>query len=359
MSQKILHKRSDLPDIKPHVTELDLGEIAINTHDGKIFIKKNKNNSEEIIEISGELKKVVNNDDTQGYRIKDRENYQQDNYGILGNEAIDFSYSDLVGDFGATGKNSFAEGFRTIASGEYSHAEGAYVRAEGNKGSHAEGWSTEASGYSSHAEGYETIALGTNSHSEGYKTTANGLNSHTEGVYTIANGDRTSHAEGWSTEANGDISHAEGYNTKADGDNSHSEGKETVASGNNSHAEGFGTIAQNNAMHVEGMFNLAISPDTIHETGIGTSDTNRKNAFEIYTDGKVVAPELTTALIDDTNTPTKVLVTKEWVEYHALKELNELEDVDADSPSDGQLIEYNASLNKWVSKDVIADGGIF
>jgi hypothetical protein len=42
-----------------------------------------------------------------------------------------------------------------------------------------------------------------------------------------------------------------------------------------------------------------------------------KNIFEVYTDGKVTAPELTTTLIDNTNTTGKVLVTKEWVTANA------------------------------------------
>jgi hypothetical protein len=59
------------------------------------------------------------------------------------------------------------------------------------------------------------------------------------------------------------------------------------------------------------MFNVGTSSDTIHETGIGTGWDDRKNAFEIYIDGKVVAPELTTTLINDSNTPGRVLITKE------------------------------------------------
>ena len=53
---------------------------------------------------------------------------------------------------GALGRYSYAEGFRTTASGESSHAEGSY---------------TTASGESSHAEGYYTTALGRYSHAEG------------------------------------------------------------------------------------------------------------------------------------------------------------------------------------------------
>ena len=90
----------------------------------------------------------------------------------------------------------------------------------------------------------------------------------------------------------------------------HAEGSGTTASGYTAHTEGHGTIAKNDYMHAEGLYNVGTSADTIHETGIGTRDTDRKNAFEIYTDGKVRAPELTTALIDN----PRSLTTKEYVD---------------------------------------------
>jgi len=97
--------------------------------------------------------------------------------------------------------------------------------------------------------------------------------------------------------ATGNIAFAEGYNVRAEG--------------NYSHAEGYRTISQNDNMHSEGKYNLGTATDTIHETGIGTDDTHRANAFEIYTNGLVTAPEETSTLID--NGPAKTLVTKEWV----------------------------------------------
>jgi len=60
------------------------------------------------------------------------------------------------------------------------------------------------------------------------------------------------------------------------------------------------------------VYNVGTANDTIHETGIGVDDANRKNAFEIYTDGRVVAPELTTAIIGSSS--NKTLVTREYID---------------------------------------------
>ena len=40
MSSTILHKRSDTPGKEPLDTDLELGELAVNTNDGKVFMKK-------------------------------------------------------------------------------------------------------------------------------------------------------------------------------------------------------------------------------------------------------------------------------------------------------------------------------
>jgi hypothetical protein len=238
-------------------------------------------------------------------------------------------------------KKSFAEGSRSNAEGAFSHAEGLSTDASG-LASHAEGHGTDASGINSHAEGYKTTASGNFSHAEGYCTGATGLYSHAEGYYTIASGDY-SHAEGSVnnyegneiyTIASGISSHAEGAGTTASGDGSHSEGINTIADGYGSHAEGFGsqsagrhshaecrttysgghsshaegyytavtnggtgahtegifTIANNEAEHAEGKFNKSnsgseLSEKTQHTIGIGSSEENRLNAFEVMQNG--------------------------------------------------------------------------
>jgi len=130
----------------------------------------------------------------------------------------------------------------------------------------------------------------------------------------VPNGGATgpnSSAEGFNTSATGVASHAEGQVTSATGYASHAEGQFTVASGSyGSHAEGYQTIAQNHHMHAEGKYNVGTSMETIHETGIGIDNTDRRNAFEIYTDGRIRTPELTVALHDN----PRSLVTKEYVD---------------------------------------------
>jgi hypothetical protein len=46
-------KRSSVPGKVPATTELALGELAINTYDGKLYLKKNTNGTETIVDISG------------------------------------------------------------------------------------------------------------------------------------------------------------------------------------------------------------------------------------------------------------------------------------------------------------------
>ena len=49
---QITHKRSSIADKVPQTTDLALGELAINTHDGKLFLKKD-DGVEAVIEIGG------------------------------------------------------------------------------------------------------------------------------------------------------------------------------------------------------------------------------------------------------------------------------------------------------------------
>ena len=49
---QITHKRSGIADKVPQTTDLALGELAINTHDGKLFLKKD-DGVEAVVEIGG------------------------------------------------------------------------------------------------------------------------------------------------------------------------------------------------------------------------------------------------------------------------------------------------------------------
>ena len=205
----------------------------------------------------------------------------------------------------AGGNYSHAEGFDTFAGdnggnllssitnttkGYFTHAEGHNTLAEGNS-SHAEGKGSKALGDCSHAEGYDTLAGGNYSHAEGYCTLAEQADSHAEGNYSHAEGGG-SHAEGCETHAKGPESHAEGFHTLAEGTCSHAEGHVSHAAGYGSHAEGYYTIAYNKAEHASGIYNKSTqSSDELQATrfsiGIGTSDTDRKNAFEVKQNGDI------------------------------------------------------------------------
>lgn len=78
--------------------------------------------------------------------------------------------------------------------------------------------------------------------------------SHAEGFSTEATGNG-SHAEGFMTQATGIGSHVEGYGSEASGQYSHAEGGGTLASGTSSHAEGDNTVANHKAQHVFGEYN--------------------------------------------------------------------------------------------------------
>ncbi len=72
------------------------------------------------IYIPSELEKIT--ETNQGWRILGR---NPNNYGDIGQDAIDLSYSDSSSSTkGATGDISFSKGYNTTAQGDYSHAEG-------------------------------------------------------------------------------------------------------------------------------------------------------------------------------------------------------------------------------------------
>ena len=81
------------------------------------------------------------------------------------------------------------------------------------------------------------------------------------------------------------------------------------ATGNISFATGEGTIAKNSHSFALGRYNLP-KDDTILEVGIGSDKNSRKNALEIYNNGKILTPELSEdKIIDD-----KSLVTKQYID---------------------------------------------
>ena len=57
---KIRIKRNANPNAKPQLYELDSGELALNTYDGKLFFKKNVNGTESLVTLSGDYNDLTN-----------------------------------------------------------------------------------------------------------------------------------------------------------------------------------------------------------------------------------------------------------------------------------------------------------
>ena len=295
MSNQFLKlRRSAIPGKIPETSSLDLGELAMNTHDGLLFMKKSSSFGEEIIPIGVSTTSGSFTGSFSGSFTGSLEGTASfalsaswvpktipggSNYQIQFNSGSEFSGSpELIWNYNssslahgdsvvASGMYSHAEGSLTVASGDYSHAEGELSIASGNR-SHAEGESTTASGINSHAEGAGTSAEGAISHAEGYSTIARGQVSHAEGSLTVASGDY-SHAEGVETIASGSYSHSEGYYAQAEGYGSHAEGYDSIASGSFSHAEGYSTKAYGESSHSEGN-NTEASGEISHAEGLDT-----------------------------------------------------------------------------------------
>lgn len=166
-------------------------------------------------------------------------------------------YNDYEGNI-ATGLYAIATGYKTQATGNYARSNG---------------WWTSAGGQCSNAEGLLSVASGHFAHAEGTRTKATTNNAHSEGDMTTASG-RQSHAEGQQTVASGFCAHAEGSGTQATNYYSHSEGLGTIAGGRNQTAMGKYNIKDTSSLLI---------------IGNGTSDTNRKNAFKVASNGNVWA----------------------------------------------------------------------
>lgn len=239
--------------------------------------------------------KLAGTVDLSDYATKE---YVDNDTGVkLANSLIDSGINKGSGDY------SIQMGFNSTANGKYSHAEGCKTTAEG-EASHAEGSNTSATKARAHAEGDHCTASGYNAHAEGDRSIASGNNSHAEGGSTKASGDY-SHAEGYNTKAEGVASHAEGSGTITEGVDSHAEGYQTTAKGRYSHAEGYYTQAVVDYQHVSGKYNIG-KTDTLFEIGNGASNDNRKNAFEVCTDGH--------AEVQITGTTDASIVRKDYVD---------------------------------------------
>ena len=223
--------------------------------------------------------------------------------------AVVHSMGENVGFF-SEAVGCHVEGENGVAAGAFSHVEGSGCAALNNT-AHCEGhgyygisvtdwkkrtakdndylkdlWKkilfgkTDTSGYT-----YKfSAAIGLASHVEGMGNIAPKASVTLEGLDTGATAsfvNGANHAEGAGNLAGAAASHAEGIRNEI-GDNAYA-----------SHAEGIKNTTQNRAEHASGQYNksnkasdtFGDAGNTLFSVGCGTSDTDRKNAFEIMQDG--------------------------------------------------------------------------
>lgn len=202
------------------------------------------------------------------------------------------------------------EGGGGVVGGAYSHVEGNGCAAL-NNGAHCEGkgyyknsvtdWKKRTAKDNDYLKDlWKKILFGkTDTSGYTYKfSAAIGLASHVEGMGNIAP-NASIHLEGLdpgttSSFVNG-ANHAEGAGNLAGAAASHAEGIRNEIGHNAyaSHAEGIKNTTQNRAEHASGQYNksnkasdtFGDAGNTLFSVGCGTSDTDRKNAFEVMQDG--------------------------------------------------------------------------
>ena len=217
-----------------------------------------------IVNTSSELEKITENGNI-GWRLKDA---NPDNYGNIGNKAMDLSISDIASStYGATGPYSVAIGNHNTASGDY--------------GATAIGNVNVASG------DYGATALGS-------VTTASGIHGATAlGWYTTASGSEGASAIGHNSTAGGITSIALGKNSISIGENAlavsggYALGNKSLASGEGAYAKAYNSIAlgRYNDIFVSSNLTSWVETDPLLTIGMGTDNDNRKNAFTLYKNG--------------------------------------------------------------------------
>lgn len=202
------------------------------------------------------------------------------------------------------------EGGGGVVGGAYSHVEG-YGCAALNNGAHCEGngyyknsvtdWKKRTAKDNDYLKDlWKKILFGkTDTSGYTYKfSAAIGFASHVEGMGNIAPKASVT-LEGLDTGATASFvngaNHAEGAGNFAGAAASHAEGIRNEIGGNAyaSHAEGIKNTTQNRAEHASGQYNksnkatdtFGDAGNTLFSVGCGTSDADRKNAFEVMQDG--------------------------------------------------------------------------
>lgn len=212
-----------------------------------------------------------------------------------------------------------------------------------------EGVNNTGSGMRCHVEGAGCTASGNMSHAEGNSSKAIGNYSHAEGGGEA--GGNYSHAEGYSTLSTGDFSHAEGNSAFSVGNYSHAGGQSISTSGTHTFAHGQGLAAGYNHQAIVGKYNSNKST-TLFEVGNGTSSSAKSNAFEVYSDGKISQDNGTTKFKFGNNGTSDGYYDASGT-FHAFgggggsSTLSGLTDTSISSPTNGQVLKYNSTSNKW------------
>ena len=213
-----------------------------------------------------------------GWRLTGR---NPNNYGLLGLNAVDISFSPAPGNFaGALGSYSFAQGFQSSASGN----------------------SSVAFGNSANASGAHSMSLGSQSDATGDYSFA-GPEASSSGDYAVALGNNAS-ASGFnavslgSSSAQGDSSFAAGFSniTLPSTVGSIALGYENVSRANNSITIGNYVWSDSYQSVVLGTYNTIIPGtsesiflpgDPLLQVGNGTSFSNRSTALMILKNGNI------------------------------------------------------------------------
>ncbi len=276
-----VYQLDSLPDVKPKNLggkfgfKLDVGSGSKWEHDGTEWKRWMPT------QLIG-----LESGDGKGWRLVDS---VADNYTNIGIGAVDFTlHLDHTGSIGAGGQGSFSFGEDTLATGVNSAVGGTRCSATG-EGSFSIGYQNVANG------AYSTAIVGGMCEANESNTLVGGIRSKANGKHSMAIG-RGCISDGVSSTTLGQYCFA-----KKDG---------SVAIGTNLTANMLGGA-------VFGMSNIG-KDNTSLEVGAGSVSADssgtpqfKRNVFEVYTSGEVVAPECSLELIHSGS--LQVLTTKEYV----------------------------------------------
>lgn len=275
MANKILIKRSATALAVPAIVDLDLGELGLNTSDGKLFMKKD-DGTESIIEIGGAG--YFQTDDTTITSLN--KNDYQENF-VIGSPQLDHDgntshykkmFFDKVNssfragycsgtqwDSANIGSASVSIGLNSISSG--------YSSITFGQSNSATGIGSAAIGYESTTSADYSIAMGFNSEVSTEKSYAFGSNVTVSGIQSIG--------LGFLQTVSGNYSGAVGYNNQVSGRSSFAAGGNNEISSDYSSALGYANdIIGGNNKYALGCYTTNINSFTIAIKASNDSDEN-------------------------------------------------------------------------------------